>query len=229
LLIDGRLVVFFARIKAAPGKGLGFEADGWRAVAIDNPDADPQQWNPQFLGEIAMPPGLNLATALVRRGDQVFGLAVREPGDHAGFLARWQAADLAAGRLDAMAWWDGSSYVAGATPAVVLADAGPECSLHFDERLGKFVFVRSDGFGKTTVAVSFADHIEGPWPAPRAVFRPPEDDRENAFVYAAKAHPFLSGADLVATYATNTFAGLPTLRNDTTIYYPRFVKLTITP
>ncbi|HET6282168.1 MAG TPA: hypothetical protein VFH73_14470, partial [Polyangia bacterium] len=226
---DGRLVVFFARIKAAPGQGLGFQADGWRAVLIDNPDADPQQWNPQFLAEIAMPPGLNLATALVRRGDQVFGLAVREPGDHAGFVARWPAADLAAGRLDAMAWWDGSSYAAGATPAVVLADAGPECSLHFDERLGKFVFVRSDGFGKTTVAISFADHVEGPWPAPRPIFRPPEDDQENAFVYAAKAHPFLSGADLVASYATNTFAGLPTLRSDTTIYYPRFVKLTITP
>lgn len=36
-----------------------------------------------------------------------------------------------------------------------------------------------------------------------------------------KAHPELEGADLVLTYATNTFRS-----PDSTIYYPRFVRLT---
>jgi hypothetical protein len=136
-------------------------------------------------------------------------------------------ADLIAGRLDGGAWWDGGGYPAGATPAQVLADAGPECSLHFDARIGRYVHVRSDGFGQTTIVVGLASRLEGPWPAPRSVFRPPEDDRPDAFVYAAKGHPELAGADLVVTYAANTLGSFATLVNDPTIYYPRFVKVSL--
>jgi len=44
-------------------------------------------------------------------------------------------------------------------------------------------------------------------------------------IYAAKAHPELTGADLVLTYATNgTDIGI--VANDNLLYYPRFVRLT---
>ena len=107
----------------------------------------------------------------------------------------------------------------------MLDPAGPECSVHFDGSLGRFVHVRSDGFGQSTVAVSFAQRLEGPWSAPRVVYRPPEDGRPNALVYAAKGHAELVGANLVVTYATNTFAGFQSLVNDPSVYYPRFVRL----
>jgi hypothetical protein len=44
-------------------------------------------------------------------------------------------------------------------------------------------------------------------------------------IYAAKAHPELTGADLVITYATNTFEFAEQL-TDSLPYYPRFVRLT---
>jgi len=43
-------------------------------------------------------------------------------------------------------------------------------------------------------------------------------------VYAGKGHPELTGAPLVATYASNS-TRLPTLVADTTLYYPRFVRV----
>ena len=43
-------------------------------------------------------------------------------------------------------------------------------------------------------------------------------------IYAGKAHPQLEGADLVLTYATNSFEFADHF-SDPTIYYPRFVRL----
>jgi hypothetical protein len=57
------------------------------------------------------------------------------------------------------------------------------------------------------------------------VYRPPEYHRANVMIYAGKAHPQLTGGDLVLTYATNTFQFVEHL-TDSLIYYPRFVRLT---
>ena len=43
-------------------------------------------------------------------------------------------------------------------------------------------------------------------------------------IYAGKAHPQLAGADLVLTYATNTFVFAEHF-SDEDIYYPHFVRL----
>jgi hypothetical protein len=57
------------------------------------------------------------------------------------------------------------------------------------------------------------------------VYRPPEYERPNIMIYSAKAHPQLTGAELVLTYSTNTFEFEEHL-TDPSIYYPRFVRLT---
>jgi len=108
----------------------------------------------------------------------------------------------------------------------MLANAGPECSLHFEPSRGQWVHVRSDGFGASTIVESYAGRPEGPWSPPQVVFRPPESDRAHILVYAAKGHPELSAGDsLAVTYASNTLGDLATVVDDTSLYYPRFVKL----
>ncbi len=226
------LVVFLSRVKPTPGHGLGFEADGWRAAVIDDASGSPAGWTPRLVTPASSPTGLVVGAAVNVVGDHVIALAQREPGNHTGYLVRWRSDDLAAGRLDAAEWWAGQrGWVAASRlegdPTPILDDAGPECSLHFDAALERWVHVRSDGFGATTIVVSFAPQIEGPWSKPALAFRPPESDRPDAFVYAAKGHPELRGADLVTTYATNTMAGFDALVRDTSIYYPRFVRLTL--
>ena len=57
------------------------------------------------------------------------------------------------------------------------------------------------------------------------VYRPPEYLRPNVMIYSGKAHPQLTGGDLVLTYDTNTFE-FGEMLTDSLIYYPRFVRLT---
>ena len=166
--------------------------------------------------------------AVLRDGEHVVALATRQPGDHAGYLVRWSAHDLEAGRLGRAQWWDGAAWGNGA-PAVVIPDAGSECSLHRDAS-GRYWLVRSEGFGASTIVALSAERLEGPWSAPVVLFRPPESDRPDAFVYAGKAHPELAaGGDLVVTYAANTSAGFGTLVGDTSLYWPRFVRVRLPP
>jgi hypothetical protein len=67
--------------------------------------------------------------------------------------------------------------------------------------------------------------LTGPWSGPHTLYRPPEHHQPNVMIYAGKAHPPLSGADLVLTYATNTGKFSEHLTNPLS-YYPHFVRLT---
>lgn len=214
------LVVFLDRVKENPQgpPGFNFEGDGWRLAVIKDASASPAEWRfrtvtpPQALAQFDAGKAVNLV------GRYVVSLAFPKQGGppFPGYLLRWRAEDLAAGRLDRGQWWAGhwgwvrtSNLSHAAMP--IVGNAGPECSLTFDRNLDRWVLVRSEGFGATTIVVSFARRVEGSWSRPRVAFRPPESNRPNANVYAAKGHPELRGADLVVTYATKT--------------YPRFIRL----
>lgn len=227
--IGPALVLFLQRVRATPGQGLGFTSDGWRAAIIADASGAPETWDVQLVAPTTAPAGLNAGGAVVLTEGRVVSLAVREPGDHAGYLLRWQPSDLVAGRIELAEWWTDDDWnaqlVLAGTVAPILADAGPESSLHFETSRQKWLHVRSDGFGATTIVTSTAERITGPWSAPEVRFRPPESDRSGVLVYAAKGHPEQdAGGALAVTYATNTL-DFATLLDDTSLYFPRFVKL----
>jgi hypothetical protein len=107
----------------------------------------------------------------------------------------------------------------------VIADAASEFSV---TRTGanRLVQVQALGFGSVPLGVRFAERPEGPWSAPEVAYRPPEADKKNVLVYAAKAHPHLSGAELVVTYVATSADFGETVR-DEFWYYPRFVRLSL--
>ena len=237
------LVVFLARLKRSgnPNSNPGFEHDGWRLAVVRDATVTPARWRirlvtpPRALGQIGVGGAVNLVGGAVNLvGGYVVSLAIVERGaNFPGYLVRWRVRDLMAGRLGKAQWWQRHRgwvdvSASRAAPTAILPNAGPECSLTFDRRLDRWLLVRSEGFGATTIVVSFAPSIEGPWSKPHFVFRPPESRGPDAFVYAAKGHPELTGADLIVTYATNTLSPdpLPTLIRETSLYYPRFVRLT---
>jgi hypothetical protein len=55
------------------------------------------------------------------------------------------------------------------------------------------------------------------------VYEPPEKSKPSVMMYGAKAHPELIGADLIITYNTN--APIEIIIEDTTIYYPKLVRV----
>lgn len=108
----------------------------------------------------------------------------------------------------------------------VLTDTQVEFTVHHDVARAQHVQLQSQGFGGTDLAYRTATALAGPWTGPTVFHRPPESDGPNAFVYAGKAHPELTGADLVVTYAANSFE-FADLFNNPALYYLLFVRVTL--
>jgi hypothetical protein len=222
--LQGALVVLLMEVAPATG-GLGFANVGWAAVRIDNPDADPAQWNVQPLAVAPNDWKLMPTSGLAYDGTDLYAYAFAEPSHDLAFV-RFAGADLTA-----PFWYDGGAFVAQTAlthaPTPVMRAVATEFSV--SDRPGGgggFVAVDSDGFGHTTVDVRTAAARTGPWSAPAHAYTPPENARSGVFTYAGKGHPELQGADLVATYASNHM-DFSILVADPSLYFPRFVRLTL--
>jgi hypothetical protein len=221
--IGSSLILFAERV--APDhskKSLGFKAVGWNMYLIANPDADPTSWHPR---KIASRRGaVILASAVLRQGNFIYLFGADTVHDL--YLARIHAQNLAAGNLSSLAWWTGNNWSHTTSARVpVLHKVDSETSVQTDA-LGRFVEINSQGFGASNIVMRTAPAITGPWSAPRVVYRPPESDQPDPFVYAAKSHAELHGADLVLTYATNALNN-DRILDDMTRYFPRFVRVTL--
>lgn len=230
-LAEGPLLLWQVRVRSTPGKGLGFAIDGWRILRIDRPDLDPEQWQAQPVAVARLPFECTPGTAVWRDGDHVLALATRGTGQHQGLVCRFAVDELRGGGAIAE-WWDGSGWSAAEAvpgPAVVLDEAGPECSV--DRVEAGWLHVYSRGFGRTTVAVHTAKEPTGPWSEASDVFTPPESLAERPFVYAAKAHPELDVGDgwLAVSYAANSFdfGTLFDEQGQQRLYWPRFWRLRV--
>jgi hypothetical protein len=238
-LAKGPLVIFLYELIATPGAGLGFEPVGYALAVIKNPDQPLQAWHVRIREAKTDTFDAVPATAVLEENGYIVALAIRQHGTHAGFLVRYPVASLARGDVTKAEWWAGAargwvptSMLGMDGPAMVIDDVGSECSIHWDQRTRQFIHVASYGFGATTIGLRTAPALIGPWSAPVSVYRSPESDGLRPFVYAAKAHPELIGphpADLVVTYATNSFAfaDLLTKQGEQTLYWPRFVAVRI--
>ncbi len=224
-----RLLIFAMRESRNPdSQSLGFRATGWNAFLIGNPDAEPSQWNlrrltgPQARGRL-------LAGAAALRADGFLYAYAVDDATHDAWLMRWTAGEASAGKLMKARWWCGAEHGWRADAKLrktVMTGAETEFSVQRDPR-GGWLLVESDGFGASPLALRHAERLEGPWSDAESVYRPPESDRPQALVYAGKGHPELRGADVVATYAAN--GPDARLTTDMTIYFPRFVRITLSP
>jgi hypothetical protein len=148
---------------------------------------------------------------------------------HPIYVARWPAEQVRRGDLLRPEWWAGErlGWVPDSSPAMrrpIFNDGQSELTIHFDSVSGRFLEVQSSGFGAADVAMRAAPALTGPWTDARMIYRPTEFYRPDVMIYAGKAHPELAGADLVLTYATNTFRPEEMI-GDSMIYFPRFVRL----
>ena len=229
--VGDRLVLFFARTLRT-GTGIGFENVGWTAVIVENPDAEPSAWHVRPLETPTNPLGIVVGfAAVLQLGEHVYALGSQDPvKSHPIYAARLPAEQVRRGNLLHPEWWAGDrlGWVpdSSSAPRWPLFENGQsELTIHVDRATQWFVSVQTHGFGASDVLMRAAPKLTGPWSAARMVYRPSEYYRPNVMIYAGKAHPQLTGGDLVLTYATNTFQFTEHL-TDSLIYYPRFVRLT---
>jgi hypothetical protein len=234
---NGPLLVFLALQKSTPGQGLGFTEAGYAIALISNPDDPPAQWSKQVITPDvpSWDATVKVGNAVVIDGDFIVSLTSGNGSTHTGWLVRWLTVDARRGDFSHPQWWNGDAgWVAQGSlaqaPLAVLANAAPECSVHFDAARNRWVQIFSSGFGATTIAARTASALTGPWSDPTDLFTPPESMGPHPFVYAGKAHPELTpglpGA-LVVTYATNSlsFADLLTPEGSSHLYWPRMVNV----
>ena len=229
--LESRLVLFFLE-EAQTGSGsFGFQAVGTHVFFVDNPDDDPLAWNlvdgnlPTFSFPIAFGAGV------VRDGDAVYAFGDEEPGDHSVYVARFDEAALDSGDASSPRFFAGGAWsttIPTSAPDTIFPSASsldnPPTEMSVQKLAdGTWLATHSIGFGATSIAVRTAPAPEGPWTSPCVVFTPLDSETPNVIVYAAKAHPELTGGSFIATYATNS-TDSATLVSDMSVYFPRFVR-----
>ncbi len=209
---------------------LGFRVARSRAILIDNPDETPGAWN---LHPLELPQndfGVALGSgALIREGDHVYAFGTHRT-THDIYLVRWRETDARQGALGRPEWWAGPTAgwqapcVLRNAPVPLFSGGQMEFSVHYDRTLRHYVQVQADPFGTPGLRVRFSQALSGPWSPAARLYEPPQLDRSGLLVYAGKAHPALSGAGMVCTYAVNAH-DYAHLVQDPSIYYPLFVRV----
>ncbi len=226
--IDDVLIVFLMRV-CDSDSGLGFMTCGHAAFLISDIDGDPGEWS---ISKLELPDnsfGIMLGAATIFEPPYLYAFSVKEPGDHAIYLARWYVDSLLMGSAEAIEWWtgDSSAWVSQSRltvePAVLFPDGAIELSVVYDARAVQYLAIQTVGFGAADVMMRTSPALTGPWSALQLVYEPPEKNKSEVIIYAAKAHPELIGAGLIITYNTN--APEKIIIQDTTIYYPRLVTV----
>jgi len=230
--VNDRLVLFFHRVIRNTAKQLGIVSGGWTAMMVENPDAEPSEWRVRSLETPPNPLGILVGFAgVLQLGEHVHAFGSSNPiKSHPIFAARWPTERVRRGDLLEPEWWAGErlGWVSNSssTPRWPLFENGQsELTVHFDQATQRFLAVHTKGFGPAVVTMRASPKLTGPWSAPHILYRPPEHHQPDVMIYASKAHPQLSGADLVVTYATNTGKISEHLANPLS-YYPHFVRLT---
>jgi hypothetical protein len=220
--IGNRLLMFCERVIADHAKdSLGFKSVGWNAYWVTNPDDAPTGWKLTIAAQIN--DAMIMASQVLHEDGFVYLFGQSEP-EHDLYMARQSVQNFANGKLEPLEWWSGSDWqTVQSSRRPILREAGTETSVQRDSGGAGYIEVNSQGFGATYIVMRQAQNLEGPWSAPQKIYRPPESDAPDAFVYAGKSHAELKGADLILTYATN---GLDAkVAKDMGLYFPRFVKV----
>jgi hypothetical protein len=148
---------------------------------------------------------------------------------HNVYLLRWPVQAVARGDLSAPEWWTATDWAPQATltvlPLPLFTNGAMELSVQPEPGSEGWLEMQTVGFGAASLDFRCAPSLMGPWGPPSVIYTPPESQRFGVLVYAGKGHPELKGADLVATYVANR-TSFAELVNDTSVYYPRFVRIT---
>jgi hypothetical protein len=228
---EGELYIGLLEVEKGPPRGplnLPFHYHGMKLARVANPEASPEDWDVTILplsrDRVALP-----GSSMVVQGDflWLFTFIDRGATDYPRMLARLPLRALDARPSDpsvALTYLarDGSwkPGLDAADAKILMEDNASEMSVRYNVELGAWLAIYGypdvqPGFPAVppsdTIYARTAASLEGPWSAPRAIYRIPELDpglrrNEKTICYAAKEHPEFEGpGELVLTYVCNLF------------------------
>ncbi|WP_239003666.1 DUF4185 domain-containing protein [Nocardia panacis] len=127
--------------------------------------------------------------AFVIDGGYIYRYGTPAGRRNAGFISRARESDIA--NIDAYEYWDGGAWRAGdARAAAPIVGDVAELSVMWNEYLGRFVMLTTDG--ANSVVLRTASAPQGPWSEPRVLI----DGRALPSAYAPMIFPYQTGGDL---------------------------------
>jgi hypothetical protein len=179
-------------VRLGPGVLLWFalgETDGWTGFWIPNPDESPLTWRREeaFLPLLRFP--VVVGTALVVDGRYVYAFAHRAPGDHRGYLARFDQGDAQGVDLSRPQWWNGdwvahTAFVADQPSLFPGEEREQPTALSVSPSPEGFLAVHTLG---ASIGVRTAPTLTGPWSPACSALRVGDLD-------GAQAHAAIPGA-----------------------------------
>ena len=228
ICIDGKLVIFLMKI-CETHTGFRFDVMGWTAVMIDNPHANPNEWQIRRLETPKNRYNVIIGSAsIICRDEFVFAFGADSKTHHV-YVVRWPISSFLDGDLMTPQWWTGTyggwkkETLLDKKPAPLFSKGQMEFTVYFSPFLKRFLQVQTGSFQDPMMAFREAPDITGPWARLKNFYRPIEAGQPNLLIYAGKSHSELTGADIVFTYAVNSTDHGQLLR-DHRIYYPVFLK-----
>jgi hypothetical protein len=227
VMIGKRLLIFLMEIQAAKNE-LGFEACGWKAVMINDPQKAPERWKLIYL---VSPQKDNL---IVGSGNPIsengyLQVFAADDKDRAIYLVRWSIREARSGILTMPQWWTGESAgwigknIAGVKPCSIMTQGQMEFTVEYAPRLKRYLQIQTLSFMTPCMSMMVAAELTGPWSSHSCFFTPSEQGMADILIYAGKSHPMLLGADMVFTYVVNT-PRQDRLLQDMSIYFPVMLK-----
>lgn len=228
IMIRDKLIVFLIKEQDVK-KGLGFEACGWNAVLISNPNEEPFKWKMQYI-ESPETFGLIAGSAAVLKDEKyLYAYGAVEPESHEVYLLRWKLDEAYAGSLANPEWWIGGKWAERKTKTPIpepLFIGVTEYSVHYDISLKKYIQIQSFGFGEAKIGIRMSDNLQGPWTEPYIFYTPEYHGVKKPFIYSAKSHPELHADGIYITYNINSF-DFAELTENQSIYFPKFILIKI--
>jgi hypothetical protein len=228
IVLENKLFIFLMAIRSS-SEGLGFQLVGWRTVSISNFDQVPSKWHMKWIETPENNLGLILSGSVVRIGEYIYVFSVQEP-THTIHLVRWPVERILDEDLSQPQWWAGEEkgwviqQNLRGMPQTLFTEGQTEFSVHYESLLDQYLEIQTVGFGKADLGYRMTKSPTRCWTPIEKFYRPEEYKIPEVMVYAAKAHPHLKGADLVVTYASNSF-DFGRLVSSDNLYYPRFLRI----
>ncbi len=227
ILVKDKLVIFLIE-ETSTGSGIGFEAIGWYVAIIDNPKDSPEKWIIKYVKGSETFGVIVGSSAVLQDENYVYAFGVKEPSTHETYLLRFEKGELINGGLSNIEWWINNKWannVQKEPKPSSLFIGQTEFSVHYDQKLEKFIQVQTYGLGKASIGYRLADQLSGPWSEPVLFYTPSLKDNKE-FVYTANTHPELESDGLIITYNINN-GDFGKLISNEEIYFPKIIKLNL--
>jgi hypothetical protein len=225
IMIGRHLIIFLMEIKEASNE-LGFDACGWKAVWISNPQEEPNRWkltsliSPQIKGLVA-----GSGNPIMEKG--FLTVCAADSRDRSVYLMRWPESSASYGILTKPQLWAGdkAGWEKGekSKPARIISGGQMEFTVEYQPHFERYLQVQTLSIMNPCLAAASAKSMTGPWSAQACFFTPPEQGSPELLIYAGKSHSELIGADMVFTYVVNTTKE-DRLFDDMSIYFPIMLK-----